>query len=249
MTLDLTTDTLYHGVITLQQPANGYRVGLDAMLLAGCVTLKNGQTVLELGCGVGAVLHALAHRARSDAMQVAFTGIELQPEMANLARSNAIANNFALAIVDGDVTDKQLLATLGTFDQVICNPPYHPAHASPSAAHECRTTAHMEVADGLANWLQAANRFLKPKGTLTMIHRADRLHEYLPLCAKFLGDLTVIPFWPKAGEPAKRVIVTGRKGARGGLTMHPGLVLHDSETGHHTPEAETIVGRGEIMPV
>lgn len=246
MTLPTTTDTFYQGAVTLRQPEKGYRFGTDAMLLAACVTLLPGMRILELGCGVSAVLHALAWRARRDGVDVSLTGIELQPAMADLAQANAMQNRFDLTIVQGDVTDKALLSQLGTFHQVICNPPFHPVHSSSRAGNECRTTAHVETETGLQDWIQAANRFLKPKGQFTMIHRADRMGEYLPLCDKFLGAITLIPFWPKAGEPAKRLVLSGKKGDRGGLTLHPGVVLH-GDTGGYSAVAHRLVNEGQCL--
>lgn len=248
MTLKTTTDSFYQGAVTLQQPEKGYRFGTDAMLLAGCVTCVAGQRILELGCGVGAVLHALAYRAKRDNIPVALHGIELQPAMAELAQQNATDNAFALTIIQGDVSDKTLLTTLGTFDQVICNPPFHPVQHSSPAGNDCRTTAHIETETGLQDWIQAANRFLKPKGQFTMIHRADRLGEYLPLCEKFLGAITLVPFWPKAGEPAKRLVLSGKKGDRSGLTLHPGVILHGETTGY-SAEAHRLINEGQTLSI
>jgi tRNA1(Val) A37 N6-methylase TrmN6 len=83
-------------------------------------------------------------------------------------------------------------------------------------------------------------RMTRPRGGLTLIHRADRLDDILALLYQKAGEIAVLPLWPRAGEPAKRVIVRARKGVRGGTTLLPGLALHgpaDDPDGRYTPQA------------
>ncbi|MBU2118060.1 MAG: hypothetical protein KJ954_10740, partial [Alphaproteobacteria bacterium] len=47
---------LLGGRVRLLQPRDGYRAGMDAALLAAAVAAQTGETVLEAGCGAGAVL-------------------------------------------------------------------------------------------------------------------------------------------------------------------------------------------------
>ena len=72
---------------------------------------------------------------------------------------------------------------------------------------------------------------LRHDGRLTLIHRADRLSEVLAALLGRAGEVIVVPLWPTAGQPAKRVLVQARKGARGPLRLAPGLVLHDERGG------------------
>ena len=243
MDTEFTTDTLYQGALRLEQPAKGYRFGTDAMLLAAAVPLADGLQVLELGCGVGAALLGIGWRARQAGFTIGLTGIELQDVLAGRAEVNSAANDIPATIVRGDVTDKNMFHQLGRFDRVFCNPPFHPAESSSPAGNAIKTTAHIEETDGLDLWLQSANRFLKPKGVFTMIHRADRLDAILPLCTGFLGAIEIIPFWPKAGQPARRLIIRGQKGSRKPLTLHSGLVMHDTD-GAYTPEAFAVICAG-----
>ena len=103
----------------------------------------------------------------------------------------------------------------------------------------------MEGAGGLAAWLDACLGFLKLGGTLTLIHRADRLDAVLALLA---GGIVVFPLWPGVGKAAKRVIVAARKGSAAPLEIRPGLVLH-GPGGAYTPEAEAILREGRALPM
>jgi tRNA1(Val) A37 N6-methylase TrmN6 len=239
----LTRDTLYKGQVTLTQPREGFRFGTDAVLLAAHTYPKSHDHILELGCGVGAAMCSLAWRAQRDGIECHVTGIEIQPDLYTLAQDNIDANHIVARAILGDITDLGLFHALGRFDQVICNPPYHPADKSSAARTMCKTIAHLEEKDGLENWLQAANRFLKPKGVFTMIHRADRLDEILPLMQKFLGGIDIIPIWPKEGEPAKRMLIRGIKGSRKPLSLMPGITLYDG-FGEYTLQARHIIFGG-----
>jgi tRNA1(Val) A37 N6-methylase TrmN6 len=90
-------------------------------------------------------------------------------------------------------------------------------------------------------------RMVRPKGTITLIHRADRLDDILTLLAGQAGELTVFPIWPKQGRAAKRIIVRARKGIRTPMSLSPGLVMHE-EDGAYTAAADEIL-RGGPNPI
>jgi tRNA1(Val) A37 N6-methylase TrmN6 len=56
----------------------------------------------------------------------------------------------------------------------------------------------------------------------------------------------VVPLWPGAGKPAKRVIIAGCKGSAAPLTLAPGLTLHRPDGGY-TGEAEAILRDAEPL--
>ena len=124
---------------------------------------------------------------------------------------------------------------------VFTHPP-HPGGARPRASPVPeRVRAHVEHELDLAHWLAACLRMLRPGGSLTLIHRAERLADALAPLRGPLGDLIVYPLWPRAGDrPAKRVLVQGRKGSRGPLRLARGLVLHD-ERGGFSAAAEAVL--------
>ena len=82
---DVTEDTVLGGRLRLRQPRRGHRVGHDAILLAAAVPARAGETVVELGAGVGAAGLALASRVPG----IRLTMVELVPRLAALAAENA----------------------------------------------------------------------------------------------------------------------------------------------------------------
>jgi tRNA1(Val) A37 N6-methylase TrmN6 len=235
---DLTEDAFCGGQLRLRQPRRGFRAGLDSILLASAVT--PGVRLMEAGCGVGAALLAVALRLP----QSSLLGIEQQPAIADLARSNAAANGLAdrVRIETGDALQAGGQAGgQGGFDGVFCNPPYDDGRLGRLPAPERR---HAHVTDyGLDMWVARLADRLVGGGALTMIHRADRLDALLSALSGRLGGASVRPLHPHETTPASRVIIRAIKGSRAPLTLLPGLVLHTAD-GRFTPTADALL-RGQ----
>ncbi len=232
---DFSENTLLGGRVKIKQPKNGFRAAIDSVLLAAAVPAKKGQTVLEAGSGSGAASLCLAARVKD----ISITGLEIQKEITELAIENVRLNKMEqnIKFITGDVADvpKELRDT--QFHHVMTNPPFVSCGTSP--ADSSKAVAHMETSANLAVWLDFCIRKLKPKGTLTLIHRADRLDEILSLIYGRVGGIEVIPLYPKVGKNAKRVIVRGRKSFKSPMIMSAGLVLHEGDC--YTPETENIL--------
>ena len=238
----LTQDALLDGRVLLRQPARGYRAAIDPVFLAAAVPARAGERVLDLGCGVGAA--ALCLLTRLPAVEV--TGLELQGEMARLAVDNAKSNGLSarFRVLQGDILAPPATLEPGTFDRVMLNPPYLTAAAARPAECPAQATATREAEAGLADWLRAAIHLLRPKGSLTVIHRADRLDAILAALQGHAGEVKVFPLWPGAERPAKRVVVAARKAVATPVTLMAGLVLHGAGGGF-TPAAEAVLRGAE----
>ncbi|MEZ5830853.1 MAG: hypothetical protein R3D05_06700, partial [Dongiaceae bacterium] len=79
--ISTTTDTVLGGRVTLHQPASGYRVAIDPILLAAACPAEPGEIIVDLGCGVGTAALCLARRVRD----VRCVGVDLQQELITLA--------------------------------------------------------------------------------------------------------------------------------------------------------------------
>jgi tRNA1(Val) A37 N6-methylase TrmN6 len=235
-------DSLLDGRVQLAQPADGYRVAVDAVLLAAAVDASEGATVLDLGCGVGSVALCLAWR-RPD---LAITGLDREPVFVACARANAARNGMAnrLSIVESDVR-----APLPQkFDHVAMNPPYLKAGTATVSAHPLKAAATAESEAKLADWIAAARDALKPGGALTLIHRADRLDDVLGSVSRSFGGIAILPIHPKRDRAAKRIILRAQLGSGEPLAILPGLVLHE-ESGAFTEAADSILRHGNALPM
>jgi tRNA1(Val) A37 N6-methylase TrmN6 len=232
-------DRLLGGRVRLLQRASGYRAAIDPVLLAAAVPARGRQRVLDLGVGNGAAALSLAARLP----EIAVTGLELRGEAADLARRGAALNGWQnrITIIEGDVAAPPPALHPGAFDHVMANPPYLEAGRGNRPPEAGRAAAHVEGEADLARWIECGVAMVRRKGSVTLIHRADRLDRLLALMAGHLGEIVVFPLWPGRGpRPAKRVIVRGRKGVRAPLTLSPGLVLHRPD-GSYTDEAEAVL--------
>ncbi|MBX9944542.1 MAG: methyltransferase [Reyranella sp.] len=227
-----TEDALLGGRVRLLQPARGYRVAVDAVLLAAAVAAAAGDRVLDLGAGVGAVGLCLAARVPGCTV----VGVELQADLAALAERNARLNDAAdrMRTVAHDLA-RPLPPGLAAFDHVATNPPYLAAAVADPSPDPSKALATVESSADLTRWLAVATAALKPTGTLTIVHRRDRLDEIAGHLARLgWGDVT-----EKHLPPAARVLVRARSGAAV-RRQSPPLVLHRPEGGY-TAEAEAIL--------
>lgn len=237
----VTEDRVLDGRVKLRQSAAGYRAGLDAALLAAACDAGQDDRVIEAGCGVGAALLAAATRRPG----ARFVGLERDPAAAALARENAALNDLAarVDIVEGDVAAGFRALGLPVFDAMMSNPPFFDDPRALRAPAPEKTGAWMADA-GLAAWTAFALKAVREGGTITLVHRADRLADILTLLAPKAGSFRIRPVQPFADAPAKRVLVRAVKTGKAPLVLLPALVMHDREGGKHSAQAEAIL-RGQ----
>ncbi len=233
-------DRLLGGRVLLRQPHSGLRTAIDAVLLAAAVAARPGERVLDVGCGAGAAALCLAARVPG----VRLVGVERDPDLAALARANAAANAIAddLEVVSADISGPVTGLAPASFGHVLTNPPFRPRDQGRAPADAARRAASIEDTPDLAGWLAFCCRMLAERGTLTLIHRADRLPEILAHLTGRLGDLAVLPLWPGGtpARPARRVLVRARRGSRAPFRLLPGLVLHRAD-GTFSEQAQAIL--------
>lgn len=243
---NLTCDAFLDGRVQLRQPRTGFRSGLDAVFLAAACRAREGDHVLEAGCGAGAASLCLLARVPGTKM----TGVEVDPALAQLASDNAAANQMAgrFEAIAADVTAPwALLEAAGlrpeAYDHVIANPPFFAHGRSRPAQDQANARARAMAQGGLEAWARFLAAAARPSGTCTIIHTAEALPELLAACERRFGDLRITPLYPKANAPAIRVILRGIKGSRAPLTITPGLILHESD-GVPTAAARAILRDG-----
>lgn len=245
----LTDDAFLGGKIKLLQPAKGVRAGIDAVFLAATVPAKKSQKVLEAGIGSGAAGLCLAARVPG----LELTGVELNPDAAALARRNAARNGFerCTRIIEADVTAKAaLLVGQGIapdhYHHVLANPPFYETGTGNLSPLPGKSAAHAHGAGELLAWITFLVRCLRPRGTLTLVHRPEALGEILNGLAGRAGDVRVCPLFPRSGAPAHRVLVQAVKASRAPFRLLPGLALQGDD-GQYCPAAEAVLRHGEAF--
>lgn len=238
-------DALLGGRVRLLQPRSGHRAGTDAVLVAMLAGPGPGGGVVDLGSASGAVGLMLA-TSLPDARVVL---VERDPTLVALARESIALNGLAgrVGVAACDVFGPpaawraawpEAILPLGTAGLVVSNPPFFEAEASRASPDPGRRSAHVMAGGGLAEWVRAASRLLRPGGRLVMIHRADALAACLAALRGF-GAIVLRPVHPRAGADASRIVLSACKGARTPLVIRPPLVLHGPD-GRFTPEADAL---------
>lgn len=234
----VTQDTLLSGKVTIHQPKEGYRAGTDAVFLAASIPATKGDVILDAGCGVGSVALCLLKRVPSCEV----VGVETVEDYALLAEMNAkvnkAENKFTIQYCDIFHPNRKLKSL--RFDHVMCNPPYHEEDGATKSPNRLKRLAKSESLHGLQEWVKVCAKFVKPRGTISFVHRADRFDEIIDYLPKDFGGVVLMPMWSKDGQSAKRVIVRATRGSKAPAEITKGLIVHQAD-GYYTAEARKIL--------
>lgn len=237
--IEYTNDYLLDKKVKIFQPVNGYRASTDAVLLSSLVRIKNGDGILDVGSGTGAISLCLAHRLQNLNPQI--TGLEIQPELAELSNASAQANGFSARFLNCDIRQKISGLNGGSFDHVITNPPY--AEKDMPSPYTGKATAHNFSDFTLTAWINFCLRMTKPQGYFYIINRAEAIDEILAAVHKKTADIQIIPVFSKPRQNAKRIMIIARKASRSPAIIHQGITIH-TPNGTYTPQAQNILRKG-----
>ena len=234
--MEVTEGHLLGGRIRYTQPRDGYRTGIEPVLLAAAVPARAGDRVLEAGTGAGAGLLCLLARVPG----LMAIGVEIDPAMAGLARHNLAANGLAAEIVTGDVLQGAWAA-----DHVFANPPWH-AQRSTASPLPRRQLAKQQSGSGVSGWISVLAA--SASATMTLILPADRAAAAgAELAAAGLTAVVLQELLPKWDQAAKLALVQARRG-EAATERRPGFVLHETD-GRFTPATEMVLRDGTFFPL
>ncbi|MBR2034034.1 MAG: methyltransferase domain-containing protein [Alphaproteobacteria bacterium] len=236
-------DYLLDKQIKIFQPIEGYRASTDAVLLAATMNkICKNDRILDLGSGTGAVSLCLASKFSDKVSEI--VGVEIQPELVELANKSAQANGFSnLHYINADIFASGL--PFCSFNHVYTNPPYF-ENNMPTSPKKGKATAHTFKQKALPEWINICIKMIQPQGYLYMVNRAEALDEILNCIYGKLGEITIFPIYSKDNQQAKRIVIRAKKDSKAPLKIMPGLVLHE-ENGAYTESAEKILRGGASL--
>lgn len=220
-----TLDELSLGNLKLLQAKNGYRFSLDPVLLARFVTCRPSDVIVDLGTGSGVLPLLLAKLSGAQEL----IGVEVQPDMAERALRNVELNGLAhrVQVVQGDLRQIRELFPVASADLVVSNPPYRQIGNGRISSSDERSAARHELNGGLVDFVAAAGWLLKNGGRFAIVYLAERLSELIVQ----MGAVGIEPkrlrmVHPRRCEPAKMILVEGRKRGHPGLTVERPLYVY-----------------------
>jgi tRNA1Val (adenine37-N6)-methyltransferase len=209
-----------NGELRVIQSRQGYRFSVDALLLAGFVSIKREDVVVDLGTGCGIISLLLAKKRG-----VGFIiGVELQEELATQAKRNTVLNDLGkkIAIIRGDLRDLSLASRFANV--VVCNPPYRKGESGRINPDPCKAIARHEIAARLDDILSAGKKLLKPGGKLALIYPANRLPEIFgKMRSKGLEPKRLQIIFPDSSSFAKLAMIEGSLHGKPGIKILPPL--------------------------
>ncbi len=234
-----TKDTFFNGKLRIKQDVSGYRFSIDAVLLAFHANPRPDERVLDLGTGCGIIPLILTYRHPG----LIVFGIEIQEDLAKLAIANVKANNMQqrITVLCRDMRELKPDLIGGPMDLVVCNPPYRKPKSGRLNPDPQRAIARHELKVSLDDLLQTTRQMLRTAGRFVIIYTAERIAELMVqmrshgIEPKFLRTIH-----GRLKTEAKLILVTGKKGARPGVTLGPPLIIYDAN-GAYSPEVQKMV--------
>lgn len=232
----LSEDTLFSGRIICRQHREGYRFSIDAVLLAHFCRPAAQDKVLDIGCGCGVIGLILCHRHP----ELRLTGLEVQPALAELARSNAEANHLhrRFTVQQGDLRRISEHILPESFDLIVSNPPYHRVGSGRiSLKDECAIARHELCADP-ESVLAAAAFAVRNRGAVCCIYPAERLASVLAVMIRnrlIPKRLLPVHSYPEDSQ-ARLVLIEAVKNGGEGLRLLPPLYVWQRKNGPYSPE-------------
>lgn len=230
------TEFLQNG-LTFAQLSSQFPLGTDAVLLADFAKSCRGR-VCDLCAGCGQVAMLLA--AASEKTHI--TCVELQQDASLQTLHNIEANRLEerMSAVCGDVREIRTLLPHGSFDAVLCNPPYYPADSGFAAKDEAQAIARTELCCTLSDVCAAAAWLLPTGGSFYLVHKPERLSDIIcELRAQRLEPKLLRFVQHRQDAAPSLVLIKAVCGGRPGLACQPPLILQNAD-GTPTDEYQTI---------
>ena len=228
---------------------NGYKIiqnpqkfcfGMDAVLLSGFARVKKTERVIDLGTGTGIITILLEAKTPGEH----FTGLEIQPESADMAARSVRYNGLEdrISIVTGDIKDAANLFGASSFDVVTSNPPYMTKEHGLVNDADAKTIARHEVLCSLEDLISQTAKLLKPNGRCYFVHRPFRLVEILSMMSAYQVEPKRIQFvYPYVDKEPNMVLIEGLRGGKSRVTVEKPLIVYKSP-GVYMPEIFDIYG-------
>ena len=221
------------------QNKEGFCFGIDSVLLSEFAKeIKKTDKVIDLGTGTG-ILSLLVYGKRKAGN---ITAIEIQEEVAEMAKRSVELNHLenTIKVVCEDIKN---LKEENFYNVVICNPPYNEINTGVENENIKKLISRHEIAATLEDFIKISRQVLKDKGTLYMVHKAERLVDLLELLRKYkLEPKQLRLIFPREGKEANLVLIKAKKNGNRFLKIDKPLYIYEQD-GTYTEEIRKIYNK------
>ena len=233
-------DELHRNGYWIIQDPGRFCFGMDAVLLSGFAKVKPGERALDLGTGTGIIPILLEAKTKGEH----FTGLEIQPESADMAARSVAYNHLEekITIVTGDIKEASASFGAGSFEVITTNPPYMIGQHGIQNDANAKTIARHEVLCDLDDILRESAKMLKQGGRFYMVHRPFRLAEiFSKMVAYHIEPKRMRLVYPFVDKEPNMVLIEGLRGGKSRLTVEKPLIVY-KEPGVYMSEIYDIYG-------
>lgn len=233
-------DDLQNGFFLIQKQ-NGFKFGVDAVLLADFAKDASSKMTLDLCTGTGIVPILLAAKTKTPKIYA----VEIQPEIAEMAARSVEYNKLTdrVFIACGDLKNAAKLYGKNIFDKITCNPPYMKCGAGLTNDIDTKTISRHEIMCSLDDVIRSASELLVPKGRFFMVHRPSRLADIMCIMRKYKIEPKRLRFvHPAPSKAPNMVLVEGMYFGGEELKILPPLYVYN-ECGTYSDEIDRIYAR------
>ncbi|HEC2158862.1 SAM-dependent methyltransferase [Staphylococcus delphini] len=209
----------------------------DALLLGHFTEVRKRDRILDMCAGNGVIPLLLSDKGNN-----VITGVEIQPQLVNMAERSIRYNHLEdrITMVEMDINALVQAYAPAQFDLITCNPPYFKANQTNQHQLEAHKIARHEIFCTLDDCLRVSNHLLKEGGRIVMVHRAERMLDLFESMRHYrIEPKRLHMIYSKPGKAAQTIVVEGRKGGRQGLDIAPPFYIYDAQ-GDYTPEMKEI---------
>lgn len=211
-----------------------YSFGIDSILLLDFAKMKRGKNLIDIGSGSGILsLGAYSYYKLKEVF-----AIEIQKEKAKLLKENLKLNNIDnIHIINNNLNKVDF--KINSIDYIITNPPYYKIKDNIGNKSEEFLISRQEKYLNLDNIFSFANKTLKDKGKLFMIHKPERMVDIFNACTNIKPKRLRFVSSTYDKKP-QFILIEFVKNANDGIKIEDPLIIY--ENGNYSAEVKKING-------